>query len=30
MAPAWLADFVLIRAINSGINPAGLRKQHLE
>jgi short-subunit dehydrogenase len=30
MVPAWLADFVLIRAINSGINPAGLRKQHLE
>jgi len=30
MGPAWLADFVLIRASNSGVIPADVRKQHTE
>ncbi|UJR14368.1 hypothetical protein I4U23_001364 [Adineta vaga] len=30
MAPTWLSDFILIRAINSGITPAAARKQHTE
>jgi short-subunit dehydrogenase len=28
--PAWLADIILNGATNSGLNPAGLRKQHIE
>jgi NAD(P)-dependent dehydrogenase (short-subunit alcohol dehydrogenase family) len=30
MAPGWLGDFILARASNSGIVPAGTRKQHME
>ncbi|CAF4816225.1 unnamed protein product [Rotaria sp. Silwood1] len=30
MAPAWLADFILNRAIYSNVNPASVRKTHIE
>jgi hypothetical protein len=30
MVPAWLADFILIRASHSGVYPADLQKQHIE
>jgi 11-cis-retinol dehydrogenase len=30
MAPAWLADFIINRTTNAGVNPASVRKQHID